>query len=80
MGGHLPQRGKNAADVFIGIDKSDYHRQVASRLDKMRGMNAASPLEARDRMKGDGANNVLLTQILQHFRRATDGDARNHLA
>src|SRR5664279_322498 len=68
MSGHLSQLGKNASDVLVGIDEGNHNRQVPSCLDKMGGLDAASPLEPRDRVEGHGAGNVFLTQILQHFQ------------
>src|ERR1035441_4617906 len=65
---HLSQLGKNARDVLVGIDKGKHNGQVASCLDEMGGLNAASALETRDRVESDGAGNVFRAQILQHFQ------------
>src|ERR1039458_5798611 len=68
MGGHFSQLGKNTRDVLVGIDKGNDNRQIASCLNQMGGLDAASALETRDRVEGYGAGNVFLTQILQHFQ------------
>src|SRR5664279_1268784 len=68
MSGHLPQLGKNASDVLVGIDEGNHNWQVPSCLDKMGGLDAASALETRHRVEGHGAGNVFRAQILQHFQ------------
>src|ERR1035437_9500773 len=65
---HLSQLGKNAREVLVGIDKGNHNRQIASCLNQMGGLDAASALETRDRVEDYGAGNVFLTQILEHFQ------------
>jgi hypothetical protein len=55
MGGHFSQLGKNTRDVLVSIDKGNHNRQVASCLNQMGGLDAASALETRDRVEGYGA-------------------------
>jgi hypothetical protein len=52
---HLSELGKNARDVLVGIDKGNHNRQIASCLNQMGGLDAASALETRDRVEGYGA-------------------------
>ncbi len=44
---HFLQRGKHAIHMLIGVDENDDHRQLASRLDQMRGLDAMPPQESR---------------------------------
>ena len=51
---HLPQFGKHASDMFIGVDKCDYDRQVPTSLHQVSCAHTAATLKAGERVVASG--------------------------
>src|SRR5689334_7870122 len=64
---HFFQGGQDPADVLIGIDEDDDHRQFATGIHQMAGLDLLAAKKSRYRMERGRRVDIFLAQVVENF-------------